>query len=363
MVIVMHPTGSAADIVAVVEAAEAAGCEAHVSRGDSRTIIGLAGQVDQLEAAALRHLRGVADVVRISVPYRLVSRDHHVQRTTVRVDGVPIGPGTVTLIAGPCAVETPEQTLRAARMAKAAGAALLRGGAYKPRTSPYAFQGLGEAGLRILAEVRAETGLPVVTEVVDAADVELVAEYADMLQVGTRNAQNFALLQAVGGIGKPVMLKRGMSATIEEWLMAAEYIAQRGNLDIVLCERGIRTFETATRNTLDISAVPVAQRLSHLPVIVDPSHSGGRRDLVLPLARAAIAVGADGLIVDVHPRPEQALCDGSQALVDGDLRELARVMTVLPPLGGRTRAHPPAPVTLSGAAHARLVVGAAAASA
>jgi 3-deoxy-7-phosphoheptulonate synthase len=251
---------------------------------------------------------------------------------------VPIGPGTVTLIAGPCAVETPQQTLEAARMAMAAGASLLRGGAYKPRTSPYAFQGLGEAGLRILADVRAETGLPIITEVVDAHDVELVASYADMLQVGTRNAQIFALLQAVGSVGKPVMLKRGMNATIEEWLMAAEYIAQRGNLDIVLCERGIRTFETATRNTLDISAVPVAQRLSHLPVIVDPSHSGGRRDLVLPLTRSAIAVGADGVIIDVHPHPEQALCDGPQALVDGDLEELARIMRDFPPLMGRVPA-------------------------
>jgi 3-deoxy-7-phosphoheptulonate synthase len=240
-------------------------------------------------------------------------------------------------------VETPEQTLASAQMARAAGASLLRGGAYKPRSSPYAFQGLGEAGLKILADVRAETGLPIVTEVVSSSDVDLVASYADMLQVGTRNMQNFPLLQAVGGCGKPVMLKRGMSATIEEWLMAAEYIAQRGNLDIVLCERGIRTFEKATRNTLDISAVPVAQRLSHLPVIVDPSHSGGRRDLVLPLSRAAIAVGADGIIVDVHPSPETALCDGPQALIDTDLRELSSVALHLSPLVGRTLTPAPVP--------------------
>jgi 3-deoxy-7-phosphoheptulonate synthase len=223
---------------------------------------------------------------------------------------------------------------------------LLRGGAFKPRTSPYAFQGLGEAGLKILAAVREETGLPIVTEVVDAHDVDLVAAYADMLQVGTRNMQNFALLQAVGGVGKPVMLKRGMNATIEEWLMAAEYVAQRGNLDIVLCERGIRTFETATRNTLDISAVPVAQRLSHLPVIVDPSHSGGLRELVLPLTRAAIAIGADGLIIDVHPHPESAMCDGPQALVDGDVRELAKAVRDLPPLVGRTLTQQPDPVSV-----------------
>jgi 3-deoxy-7-phosphoheptulonate synthase len=227
-------------------------------------------------------------------------------------------------------------------MAKGAGAALLRGGAFKPRTSPYAFQGLGETGLRILSEVRAETGLPIVTEVVDPHDVDLVASYADMLQVGTRNMQNFALLQAVGEVGLPVMIKRGMSATIEEWLMAAEYVARRGNLDIVLCERGIRTFETSTRNTLDISAVPVAHGLSHLPVIVDPSHSGGRRDLVLPLARAAIAAGADGVIIDVHPHPESALCDGPQALVDGDLRALAQAVRLFPPLLGRVPATLPA---------------------
>jgi 3-deoxy-7-phosphoheptulonate synthase len=220
-------------------------------------------------------------------------------------------------------------------MAKSAGASLLRGGAFKPRSSPYAFQGLGLQGLEILAEVRNVTGLPVVTEVLAAHDVELVASYADMLQVGTRNMQNFPLLQAVGAANKPVMLKRGMNATIEEWLMAAEYIAQRGNLDIVLCERGIRTFEKATRNTLDISAVPVAQRVSHLPVIIDPSHSGGRRDLVLPLSRAAIAVGADGVIVDIHPHPEVALCDGPQALVAEDLAELSAAITALAGIDGR----------------------------
>jgi 3-deoxy-7-phosphoheptulonate synthase len=302
----------------------------------SRTIVGLVGDVEQFSTLNLSSMPGVSDVVRISVPYKLVSREHHRDRSVVSVRGVPIGPDTLTVIAGPCAVETPEQTLEAAKMARAGGASLLRGGAFKPRTSPYAFQGLGEAGLKILADVRAETGLPIVTEVIAAADVDLVCSYADMLQVGTRNMQNFPLLQAVGEANKPVMLKRGMNATIEEWLMAAEYIAQRGNLDIVLCERGIRTFETATRNTLDISAVPVAQRLSHLPVIVDPSHSGGRRELVLPLSRAAIAVGADGIIIDVHPRPDTALCDGAQALIDSDMRELASVASNLSPLVGRT---------------------------
>ncbi|ADG88046.1 3-deoxy-7-phosphoheptulonate synthase [Thermobispora bispora] len=335
MVIVMAPEATNDDIEAVVDRVSRAGGEAFVSRGVSRTIIGLVGDVERFTTLNLQGMPGVADVVRVSTPYKLVSRENHPARSTVTVRGVPIGPDTVTLIAGPCAVETPEQTLEAAKMAKAAGATLLRGGAYKPRTSPYAFQGLGEHGLRILAEVREETGLPIVTEVVDPHDVELVASYADMLQVGTRNAQNFSLLQALGEAGKPVLLKRGMTATIEEWLMAAEYIAQRGNLNIVLCERGIRTYERATRNTLDISAVPVAQRLSHLPVVIDPSHSGGRRDLVLPLARAAIAVGADGLLVDVHPRPEEALCDGPQALVHEDLPELAAILRDFPPLLNR----------------------------
>jgi 3-deoxy-7-phosphoheptulonate synthase len=276
--------------------------------------------------------------MRITSPYKLVSAANHARRTTIRVGGVPIGPDTFTLIAGPCAVETAEQTLAAARMAKRAGATLLRGGAYKPRTSPYAFQGLGVDGLRILAEVRDEIRMPIVTEVLDVADVDVVAELADMLQIGTRNMQNFALLQAVGRTGKPVMLKRGLTATYEEWLMAAEYIAQRGNLDIVLCERGVRSFEPAIRNMLDVSAVAMVQRQSHLPVIVDPSHAAGRRDLVVPLARAGIAAGADGVMVDVHPHPETALVDGAQALSGESLDELARAVAALPPLLGRTSA-------------------------
>jgi 3-deoxy-7-phosphoheptulonate synthase len=346
MVIVMATEATQAHIDSLVDLVRSAGGEAFVSRGVSRTIIGLVGDVENFGTLNLRSRDGVSDVVRISVPYKLVSREHHRERSVIRVGGVPIGPGTMTLIAGPCSVETAEQTLASAQLAKDAGASLLRGGAFKPRTSPYAFQGLGAAGLKILADVRAEIGLPVVTEVVDPNDVDLVCEYADMLQVGTRNMQNFALLQAVGSAGKPVMLKRGMNATIEEWLMAAEYIAQRGNLDIVLCERGIRTFETATRNTLDISAVPVAQRLSHLPVIIDPSHSGGRRDLVLPLSRAAIAVGADGVIVDVHPEPAAALCDGDQALTGDDIAGLAEVMRTMPGLLGRTLAVVPEPAAV-----------------
>ena len=344
MVIVMGPDASDTEVDSVVARVVDAGGQAFVSRGETRVIIGLIGDIEHFHGLNLRALPGVAEVVRVSSPYKLVSREHHPDMSTVFVGAsrVPIGPDTFTLIAGPCAVETPEQTLAAAQMAMGAGATLLRGGAFKPRTSPYAFQGLGEKGLAILADVRTETGMPIVTEVVDADDVELVASYADMLQIGTRNMANFALLQAVGSIDRPVMLKRGMSSTVEEWLMAAEYIAQRGNLDIVLCERGIRTFETATRNTLDIAAVPVVHGLSHLPIVVDPSHSGGRRDLVVPLSKAAIAVGADGIIVDVHPHPDTALCDGPQALVDGDLRALAQAVRQLPPMVGRRAATPTA---------------------
>jgi 3-deoxy-7-phosphoheptulonate synthase len=338
VVIVMAPEASDADIANVVTHIEAHGGQAFVSRGVMRTIVGVVGTEDVLETLDAGGLPGVAETMRITAPYKLVSAQNHAKRTTIRVSGVPIGPDTFTLIAGPCAVETAEQTLDAARMAKAAGATLLRGGAFKPRTSPYAFQGLGEVGLRILSEVRDEVGLPVVTEVTEVSDVDVVAEHADMLQVGTRNMQNFGLLQAVGGTGRPVMLKRGHTATYEEWLMAAEYIAQRGNLDIVLCERGVRSFEPAIRNMLDVSAVPMVQRLSHLPVIVDPSHAAGRRDLVVPLARAAIAAGADGVMVDVHPHPEIALCDGAQALFGDALAELTDAVATIPALLGRTSA-------------------------
>ena len=338
MVVVMADGVTQPDIDVIVDLVCSAGGEVFVSRGGGRTILCVLGELASLERLELASRRGVARVVPVTAPYRMVSRQHQPDRSVVQVGGVPIGPGTITMIGGPCAVESMEQTLAAAALAKSAGAVLLRGGAFKPRTSPYSYQGLGELGLKILSDVRSATGLPVVTEVVDPGSVELVASYADMLQVGTRNMQNFALLKAVGSVAKPVLLKRGMSATIEEWLMAAEYIAQRGNLDIVLCERGIRTFEPATRNTLDISAVPLARLLSHLPVIVDPSHASGRRDLVVPLARAAIAAGADGVIVDIHPEPEQALCDGAQALCDTDLRDLADAMAGLAGLFGRAHA-------------------------
>ncbi len=342
MVVVMAPGATDEEIAHVTERVEGVGGQAFVSRGVVRTIIGLVGDIESFHGLNLRSMAGVAAVHRISDPFKLVSRQHHPDRSTVWVGRaghqVPIGPDTFTFIAGPCAVETPNQTLEAAEMAKAAGATILRGGAYKPRTSPYAFQGLGVKGLEILADVRETTGLPIVTEVVDARDVAVVAEHADMLQIGTRNMANFGLLQAVGDAGKPVLLKRGMTATIEEWLMAAEYVAQRGNLDVVLCERGIRTFEPTTRNTLDISAVPVVQGISHLPIIVDPSHAGGRKDLVVPLSKAAIGVGADGVIVDVHPDPENALCDGPQALLGNDLRALAQAVRQIPPVVGRVDA-------------------------
>lgn len=322
MVVVMRSSATESDIERVVSAVAEAGGECFVSRGRSQTIIGLVGDIAHFAELPLHAFANVEDVIRVSRAFKLVSNDAQPRPSTVEVAGKRIGRDSVTLIAGPCAVETPEQTRLACEMARDAGASILRGGAYKPRTSPYAFQGLGESGLDILHEVSRDIGLPFVTEVVTPADVETVARKADMLQVGTRNMQNFQLLKEVGLSGKPVLLKRGMTATIEEWVMAAEYIAHTGNLQIVLCERGVRTFEPMTRNTLDVSAVPVVQSLTHLPVIIDPSHSGGQRDLVMPLIRAAIAVGADGVIVDVHPDPERALCDGPQALVRDDMSKL-----------------------------------------
>jgi 3-deoxy-7-phosphoheptulonate synthase len=322
MVVVMRSTATDGDIERVVDAVSAVGGECFVSKGRNQTIIGLVGDLTQFAELPLHAFPNVEDVIRVSRAFKLVSNDAQPRPSTVEVGDRRIGRDSVTIIAGPCAVETPEQTRLACEMARDAGATILRGGAYKPRTSPYAFQGLGESGLDILHEVSRDIGLPFVTEVVTPADVETVARKADMLQVGTRNMQNFQLLKEVGLAGKPVLLKRGMTATIEEWVMAAEYIAHTGNLQIVLCERGVRTFEPMTRNTLDVSAVPVVQALTHLPVMIDPSHSGGRRDLVLPLIRSAIAVGADGVIVDVHPDPERALCDGPQALVHEDIPKL-----------------------------------------
>jgi 3-deoxy-7-phosphoheptulonate synthase len=315
MMIVMQEGATDEQVRHVVERIEQAGPRAHPSRGEFVTVIGAIGDDREMVASLqLEGEPGVEKVVPILKPYKLVSSDFRGRDAVVEIAGRPIGGGAFGLIAGPCAVESREQTLASARACKAAGATILRGGAYKPRTSPYAFHGLGKAGLDILAEAREETGLPVCTELMDVRQLEDVLEVADMIQLGARNIQNFDLLREVGRTSTPVLLKRGMATTVEEWLLSAEYIAREGNQDIVLCERGIRTFETATRSTLDISAVPVAKGLSCLPVIVDPSHAAGKRELILPMARAAVVAGADGLIVEVHPAPENALCDGPQAL-------------------------------------------------
>ena len=329
MVVVMKRDATEADIERVSEKVREAGGEAFVSRGAVHTIIGLVGDTASFMGLGLDNFPGVDHLIQVGKPYKMVARALHPQPTTVKVGPAAVGRETFTIIAGPCAVESEGQALAAARGAKVAGATILRGGAYKPRTSPYSFQGLGERGLEILARCREDTGLPVVTEVMEPRDVELVASWADALQVGTRNMQNFPLLREVGATSKPVLLKRGFAATVEEWLMAAEYVAQRGNSEIILCERGIRTFETATRNTLDLGGMVVAQQESHLPVIADPSHAMGHRELVAPMARAAIAAGADGVMIDVHHDPGEALCDGPQALTPADLLELSKDLNAL----------------------------------
>ena len=300
------------------ERVEAAGLHTHLSRGERRTIIGCIGDEAKLQEVPLRSLAGVEQVLPVLKPYKLASKEFSAQNTIVRVGAnASIGSDVLTVIAGPCSVENRTMLYETAHAVQAAGATILRGGAFKPRSSPYSFQGLGKQALELLAEVRAETGLPVVTEVLDTRDVDIVAEHADMMQVGARNMQNFALLSELGRVQRPVLLKRGLSATITELLMSAEYIMAHGNHQVVLCERGIRTFERATRNTLDVSAIPVLKRETHLPVIVDPSHAGGDSDLVAPLAFAAVAAGADGLIIEVHPDPESALSDGDQSLNPG----------------------------------------------
>jgi 3-deoxy-7-phosphoheptulonate synthase len=322
MVVVMTQEATEADIEAVCEKARIAGGEAFVSRGTVHTVVGLVGDTERFEAIQFTQLPGVDHVIRIGKPYKMVARDLHPEPSMVNVGTTPVGRSTFTLIAGPCAVESEEQAMIATKAAKAAGATILRGDVFKPRTSPYSFQGLGERGLEILQQCRKETGLPIVVEVVDISQVQHVAEVADCIRVGTRNAQNFELLKECGLSNKPVMLKRGLAMTIDEWLQAAEYIAQRGNSDVILCERGIRTYETATRNTLDLGGMAVAQYESHLPVIVDPSHAVGKRHLVAPMALAAVAAGADGVMIDVHHDPESALCDGPQALLPEDIADL-----------------------------------------
>jgi 3-deoxy-7-phosphoheptulonate synthase len=315
MMIVMKQTATADDVAAVIERIESVGARAHPSRGEEVTVIGAVGDREHVARLELDGADGVDRVVPILKPYKLASAQiKHGERTVLDIGGRRIGGEHFALIAGPCTVESREQTLTTAQVVAAGGASMFRGGAYKPRTSPYAFQGLGQEGLRLLAEAKAQTGLPIVTELMDARDLEAVLEVADVLQVGARNMQNYPLLAEIGRSGRPTLLKRGLSATLEELLMAAEYVLKEGNEAVVLCERGIRTFETAYRFTLDLTAVPVLKELSHLPVVVDPSHATGRRDLVEPLSLAAAAAGADGIIVEVHPAPEQAICDGPQAL-------------------------------------------------
>jgi 3-deoxy-7-phosphoheptulonate synthase len=315
MMIVMQEGATEDQVRRVIERIEQAGARAHLSRGEFVTVIGAIGDDREIIASlSLEGEPGVEKVVPILKPFKLVSREFRRDDAVLEIRGRRVGGGHFGLIAGPCTVESRGQTLTTARAVRDAGAGLLRGGAYKPRTSPYTFQGLGRPALDILAEAREETGLPIVTEVMEIRQLDDVLEVADVIQVGARNMQNFDLLREVGRLDRPVLLKRGVSSTVEEWLLSAEYVAKEGNDQVMLCERGIRTFETATRSTLDISAVPVVKGLSSLPVIVDPSHAAGKRDLILPLARAAVMAGADGLIVEVHPSPETALCDGPQAL-------------------------------------------------
>ena len=304
MIVVMETTANKEQIRAVVERVEEIGLAAHLSEGEERTIIGVVGSLPPTLDEMLEVYSGVERVVRVSSKLKLSNWDFHPRKTIIKLLDFEIGGDEITIIAGPCSVESEEQTMSAARAVKAAGAKLLRGGAFKPRTSPYEFRGLGTKGLEILAQARAETGLAIITEVMTPADVEQVYEYTDVFQIGARNSQNYYLLEEVGKAGKPVMLKRGMSMLIEEWLLAAEYILSQGNHDVILCERGIRTYEKETRNTLDIAAVPVAQRMSHLPVFVDPSHAAGKRPYVAALALAAVAAGADGLMIEVHPNPD-----------------------------------------------------------
>ncbi len=315
MMIVMKPGATGKEIQAVIDRVQSVGARTHISAGDEVTVIGAIGDREHVARLELEGAAGVDRVVPILKPYKLASSQfRHGGRSVIDIAGRKIGGGSFAMIAGPCTVESREQTLEIARIVRDAGATLFRGGAYKPRTSPYAFQGLGQEGLRMLAEAKAQTGLPIVTELMDLRDLDAVLEVADVIQIGARSMQNYSLLTEVGRSGRPALLKRGLSSTLEELLMAAEYILKEGNGAVMLCERGIRTFETAYRFTLDLMAIPVLKELSHLPVIVDPSHAAGRRDLVLPLSLAAAAAGADGIIVEVHPQPEEAICDGAQAL-------------------------------------------------
>lgn len=336
MLIVMDAAATAEEVRRVVGVIETLGLQAHPIPGAQRTAIGITGNKGTVDRGAFENLPGVSEVIPVSAPYKLVSREAKRENTVVSIGGVPVGGKRLAMVAGPCAIESEAQALEIGRRVKEAGATLYRGGAYKPRTSPYSFQGLGAEGLRILSRVRAETGLPTITEVLDTETVDLVAEHADCLQVGARNMQNFSLLKRLGRLRKPVLLKRGLSATLEELLLSAEYLLAEGNYEVILCERGVRTFADHTRNTLDLSSVPYVQRISHLPILVDPSHGTGKRSKVLPLSRAAVAVGADGLLIEVHHQPELALSDGPQAILPEMFAELVDAVRLLAPVVGRT---------------------------
>lgn len=337
-IIVLRPKSTKEEIEHIVKKLKRWGLTANLSKGTERTIIGVIGDTSKItedEENAIRSMAGVEDVMRILKPYKLASRDFKSKDTTINVRGETIGGKKLQVIAGPCAVENKTVLINIGKKVKEAGATFIRGGAFKPRTSPYSFQGLGEEGLKYLADVRKRTGLPVVTELMDPRDIDVIVKYADIIQIGARNMQNFRLLLEVGTCKKPVLLKRGLSATIKEWLMAAEYIMSKGNQSVILCERGIRTFETATRNTLDLSSVPVLKGLTHLPVIVDPSHGVGKMSLVGPMAKAAVAVGADGLIIEVHTNPEEALSDGEQSLRPDDFKKLMKELKTIASAVGR----------------------------
>lgn len=329
MIVVMKIDANMKDVAAIIDRVEEAGCRVNTIVGEERTVIGVIGDGTALDRHQIGRMKGVERVVPISKPYKAASREFHPDDTVFDVGGVTIGGSDVVIMAGPCSVEGRTELIELAHACKEAGAHMLRGGAYKPRSSPYSFQGLGEEGLRYLAEAREVTGMPVITEVMDPALVPLVCDYADVLQIGTRNMQNYALLNAVGRSGHPVLLKRGMSATIEEWLLAAEYILSHGNNKVMLCERGIRTFETATRNTFDINAIPVVKQLSHLPIIADPSHGTGKWEYVGPISRAAVAAGADGVILEVHAKPDEAWSDGRQSLKPKRLAKLVKEMRAM----------------------------------
>ncbi len=322
MLIVMRPDARDADIERVLKVIESLGLRGHDLPGQGRTAIGITGNKGSVDPAHFENLPGVAEAIRVTKPYKLVSSDLRPEKSVIKVGNASIGDGSMAMIAGPCAVENEKQVFDVAKEVAASGARFFRGGAYKPRTSPYAFQGKGEDGLKILAEVRDQFGLNIVTEAMDEHGVDMVEKYGDCIQIGARNMQNFSLLKYVGKTRKPVLLKRGLSATLEELLLAAEYVMAEGNYDVILCERGIRTFANHARNTLDLSIIPAIRRLSHLPVIVDPSHGTGHNYMVGPLALAGIAAGSDGLIIEVHPQPEKALCDGAQALTPSQYTEL-----------------------------------------